>query len=257
MGTGDGSEMANHNPDSRFVHLPNNDGHLEPSEPEITEDVDTLVDQYGVGIDTHSRFIQVCVFVQSENQILRYEREFTTDWTDLTASRQWILEVIQQHYPEIHSFHYTIESTGTYHFPVLRALKGAPRVMNPLLAGATKRKTDALDARLLAHHDITGLWNESFLPGDDMEILRCIVKHCAQKRREATRFSNRIGGFLLRFGHTITSYSKIGSAYTQSIIEDMIQGKVPDAPGVCADGLIPEAQKMLDCMLKDWKKAET
>ncbi len=40
-----------------------------------------------------------------------------------------------------------IESTGCYHFAVVRALGGEPSVVNPLPTGPCRRKTDNLDAR--------------------------------------------------------------------------------------------------------------
>ena len=76
--------MANTNPDSRVVHLNN----------EFEEETEEILAEYGVGIDTHSKFIQVCVFVQHEQNVLRFEQEFTTDWADLRATQQWIQEIL-------------------------------------------------------------------------------------------------------------------------------------------------------------------
>lgn len=135
-----------------------------------------VLDLYGVGVDTHSKFIQVCVLINKDNEVQRHEREFTTDWTDLKAAAEWIRVTIGEAYDRPGKFHFTIESTGTYHCPVLRAFDGWPRVVNPLLAGGSRRKTDVLDARLLAHHDITGMWPESFIPGDDVNQLRVLLR---------------------------------------------------------------------------------
>jgi hypothetical protein len=117
---------------------------------------------YGVGIDTHSEFIAVCVMRQDGDRVVKTEQQFSTEWPSLLQARGWITNTLGL--PSDAPFWYCIESTGTYHMPVLLAFGGEPSVVNPLLAGPTRRKTDVLDARLLAHHSITGLWPCSFIP---------------------------------------------------------------------------------------------
>ena len=102
---------------------------------------------YGVGIDCHSKFIQVSVFVKHSMKFYEYRREFGTDWNSLVLAKKWVLTVITSRsdpLPDLSSssFHYCIESTSTYHMPVLLAWEGSPCVVNPTIAGATKRKTD-------------------------------------------------------------------------------------------------------------------
>lgn len=63
--------------------------------------------------------------------------------------------------------------------PVTLAFGGVPRVVNPVLTGATKRKTDVLDARLLAYHAITGMWPATFFVRQEVQTLRV----CVQLRR--------------------------------------------------------------------------
>lgn len=57
----------------------------------------------------------------------------------------------------IQPLHYVIEETSTYHMPILRVWGGIPSVINPMLAGTTKKKTDDLDAEHLSFHDLTGV----------------------------------------------------------------------------------------------------
>ena len=71
--------------------------------------------------------------------------------------------------------HYVIESTATYHHPVRVAWVGVPSIINPTLAGAAKRKTDRLDAKLLALHDQTSIWRESFIVPAEVEALRLMI----------------------------------------------------------------------------------
>lgn len=102
---------------------------------------------YGIGIDCHSKFIQVSVYVKCSQKFYEYRREFKTDWESLVFSKKWVLSVINSRsdpVPDLSSspLHYCIESTSAYHMPILLAWEGAPSVVNPTIAGATKRKTD-------------------------------------------------------------------------------------------------------------------
>ena len=134
---------------------------------------------YGVGIDCHSQFIAICVHVRNNQRIFKYMSEADTDWDSLVKSRDWVIDTIRKHsnpVPDMHQpLHYVIEATSTYHLPVLRAWGGVPSVINPMLAGATKKKTDDLDAERLSFHDLTGVWPESYVPSDDLQELRVLI----------------------------------------------------------------------------------
>jgi len=87
-----------------------------------------------------------------------------------------------------------IESTGAYHIPVLRAWKAIPCVVNPLLA-PDRRKTDVLDARILAHHSITGIWKPSLIPTESAQVLRVLWAARGEAVHAATRASNRLNKY--------------------------------------------------------------
>jgi len=87
-----------------------------------------------------------------------------------------------------------IESTGAYHMPFLRAWQAIPGVVNPLLA-PLRRKTDVLDARMLAHHSITGIWKPSFIPTESAQVLRVLWAARGEAVRAATRASNRLNKY--------------------------------------------------------------
>jgi hypothetical protein len=59
-----------------------------------------------------------------------------------------------------------IESTSTYHRPIVHALHGEfdAIIITPALAGNAKKKADKYDATLLSYHGLTGGWDTSFLP---------------------------------------------------------------------------------------------
>ena len=201
-----------------------------------------VLHNYGVGIDCHSKFIQVCILFRAPGSaahttgIHRLEKTFSTHFTDLCAARDWALSAL----PGLATpagLRYCIESTGTYHLPVLIAWGGIPSVVNPLLAGPTRRKTDVLDARLLAHHSITGMWPASFLASPDQQQLRVLWAQRREFAREATRCTNRIQNIILRFGHTYAATNPIRSDIGRSITDALLSGHAPNVPGVCPAGL--------------------
>lgn len=210
-----------------------------PPPPSPNGDVVTPLLPYGVGIDCHSKFIQVCCLVQQAGEVHRYEREFTTEWKSLQQGAAWALAQVAPADKSVdqRSLRYTIESTGTYHMPVLRAWLGVPSVVNPMLAGPTKRKTDVLDGRMLAHHSLIGLWPSSFIPSQQAECLRVLIGARSEAGRNATRCLNRINNHLLRFGHTFGRDHSMADTYSKAAVEDMIAGRLVDGPGVCPDGI--------------------
>ena len=125
---------------------------------EVQEDDDTeYVKEYGIGIDCHSKFIEVCVRYRNGRTIKKAQGHFSTCWDDLVAARDWCIDILSTKAdpaPDLSEpLHYLVESTANYHMPLCMAWQGRPTIINPTIAGATKRKTDVLDSRLLALHD--------------------------------------------------------------------------------------------------------
>ncbi len=220
-----------------------------------------IIFPYGVGVDTHSGFIQVAVIWvagarRGVHEVRREEREFATEWPQLLAAKAWVLRTLAK-IPDAakavtpDTLRYCIESTGTYHMPVLLAWRGCPSVVNPLLAGPTRRKTDVLDARLLAHHSITGLWKPSFIPTQQGQELRVIWATRAEALRRATRASNQINNIVLRFGHTFGRDCSMRSAEGEGIIADLLDGQVPKLPTVNPDGLPVSVRPRIRDLLGD------
>ncbi len=131
-----------------------------------------IIRPYGVGIDTHSKFIAVCVLIKQDGNVVRFEKNFPTAWTSMLKARDWVVSKLPNVLPNL--LEYCIESTGCYHLPVLQAFGGVPSVVNPMLAGATHRKTDKLDARMLAQQAMTGMWRRSFLARPEAQVLRVL-----------------------------------------------------------------------------------
>ncbi len=189
-------------------------------------DVAAIVRPYGVGLDCHSRFVSVCVLCQVGGEVLRYEAEFGTEIAQLAEARSWAMEKLTAHGIAHEPFTYVLESTGCYHIPVIHVLGGRACVVNPLLAGPYRRKTDRLDARTLAYHGMSGLWPISYFPSTDVIAFRVLVLRRRQLVRERTRLGNQVNNILLRFGHTLGSKGSLLTGELRGIAEDLCRGQL-------------------------------
>ena len=189
-------------------HISSNNGVEVVIQSEGNQGIEVQVlKSYGCGLDVHSRFIAVCVHVRNNNRVFKYMSDFDTDWNSLAAAREWVIDIIRKYSDPIPDLdlplHYVLEATSTYHMPVLRAWGGIPSIINPMIAGATQKKTDDLDAERLSFHDLTGVWPKSFVASDDLSELRVLIAERNRYSRLATQCSNRINNILVRFGITI------------------------------------------------------
>ena len=206
---------------------------------------------YGIGIDCHSRFIAVSVLIRRDMKFYEYRNDFSTVWDSLVRAKSWALQVIQtcsDPVPDLSSipFHYCIESTSTYHMPILLAWEGTPSIVNPTLAGAAKRKTDHLDAKLLALHDLTGVWRESYLPSVDVNELRVLISERNRFLQEATSAGNRINNIIVRFGLTAgREGSIVRNSSIRSLIEDQISDFPSSFPDICPIRLPSEVRTIV------------
>ena len=206
---------------------------------------------YGLGVDTHSKFIQVSVLIKRELKFFEYRHEFPTDWQSLVNAKSWVLQVIascSDPAPDmaLTAFHYCIESTSTYHLPVVMAWEGTPSIINPTIAGSTKRKTDVLDAKLLALHDLTGVWPESYIPSPDIKELRVLISERNRFIHEATSISNRINNVIVRFGLTIgREGSVVKNPAVRAIVEDQISEHPFPSPTLCPVPVPPDTRAVL------------
>jgi len=213
---------------------------------------------YGVGIDCHRDFIEICIMVKEGTSIHKYEGTYKTSWGQLKKACEWVETLIhKKSVPTVlpKPLRYTLESTSTYHLPVILAFEGRPSVINPLLASKTRRKTDKLDARLMAYQAMTGLWPSSFLASKEVQVFRLMMKQRNIHQANATALSNRINNYLLRFGHTIGSTGSVRGSTARAVIEDMCspgfvfqEGKysgLKEADYICPEGLPSDVKKLI------------
>lgn len=178
--------------------------------------------QYGVGVDCHSEFFQVCILIPGPETYIRYERRVDATWTALRQAHAWVLTCLARHGLDVlaDDLRYTCESTGQYHMPLCLAWKGKPAIINPSDTSHIRRKTDKLDAHRLAQHSLNGLWRESWIAPDEIQEIRVLACYRRQLMSERCRLSNRINSDLLRFGHTIGQTGKITGPKVRALIED-------------------------------------
>src|SRR5208337_2394381 len=53
--------------------------------------------RYGVGVDCHSRFFQVCVLIPDGTELVKIERKVPALWAELRAARAWLLHTLREH----------------------------------------------------------------------------------------------------------------------------------------------------------------
>lgn len=205
---------------------------------------------YGLGLDCHSRFLQISVIVLRDHKFFEYQFEVPATYASIVKAKEKCLAILRDHSdpaPDLTKpLHYTIESTGCYHVPLIMAWGDTPSVVNPLLAGATKRKTDKLDAQLLAIHDLTGIWTEFYVPPSDVQELRLLIRERNNYNKIATLTMNRIINSLLKFGYNLTlDGNVVTSLATRKIVEDLISDNPSAAVSAITPFGIPDDVKLL------------
>jgi len=193
-----------------------------PPRVEVRTDSELRLHPYGVGIDCHSKFVQVCVLDSRSGQVQRHDREFKTTWSDLGRADDWIRTLVGEK-----PYRYTLESTGCYHRPVVLRLGPKASLVNPLLAGPSRRKTDVLDAYLLAYQSLTGLWPESYIVPLAVEQVRILLALRRKELRHALRCRNTLNNVLLRYGYTFGQLSWFRREDVRALLADLLQGRTP------------------------------
>ena len=79
--------------------------------------------KFGVGIDVHSKFLVVSVLVRRDEKVVLYTKQFDTSYDDIKGAKAWAISIIER-YSDPHvvvgnDLNYCIESTSTYHMPIL------------------------------------------------------------------------------------------------------------------------------------------
>jgi transposase len=140
------------------------------------------------GLDVHKETVVVCVRLVVDGKVRREVRTFGTTTSELLTLLEWLTE--------IRCSHIAMEATGVYWRPVWHILSDGDFEM--VLANAAHiknvpgRKTDVNDATWIADLLAHGLIRSSFVPEEDFQTLRSLLRTRRQLVREQTSHVQRI-----------------------------------------------------------------
>jgi transposase len=152
------------------------------------EDTVEVLHQRCAGLDVHKKTVVAAVRLVEGNKVITEVRTFATTTAGLLALADWLTQN--------GCTHVAMEATGVYWKPVWHVLSDGE--MELVLANAAHvknvpgRKTDASDAAWLAELLAHGLIRASFVPDDQTQELRALLRTRKQLVRERSRHIQRI-----------------------------------------------------------------
>src|SRR6202795_5246257 len=173
------------------------------------------------GLDVHKATIVACVRIWTGAKVERECRTFDTTTDGLLALLAWLVEC--------RCSHVAMEATGVYWMPVWKILGEGDFTLIVANAAHIKnvpgRKTDMNDAMWIADLLACGLIKASFVPEEDVQELRSLLRTRKQLGREQTRHVQRIQKTLAEANIQLDSVlSDIMGASGRRMIEAMIAG---------------------------------
>lgn len=140
------------------------------------------------GLDVHKATVVACVRLMTGRKVTRECRTFATTTEGLLALLAWLTES--------RCTHVAMEATGVYWTPVWKILSDGDFTLIVANAAHVKnvpgRKTDMNDAMWIADLLACGLIRASFVPEEDIQELRALMRTRKQLVREQTRHVQRI-----------------------------------------------------------------
>jgi transposase len=195
------------------------------------------------GLDVHKAMIVACVRIMAGGQASRTCRTFDTTTTGLEALRDWLTEQA--------CTHVAMEATGVYWKPVWNVLSDGDFDLMVANAAHIKnvpgRKTDVNDAMWIADLVACGLIRPSFVPEEQIQQLRSLLRARKQLTREQTSHVQRIQKTLEEANIKLDSViSDILGVSGRRMIEAMISGvRDPHKLAALADRRIKASPKVL------------
>jgi transposase len=195
------------------------------------------------GLDVHKAMIVACVRLMSGGKVERECRTFETTTSGLLDLLAWLTAS--------GCTHVAMEATGVYWKPVWNILSDG--VFELILANAAHiknvpgRKTDVNDATWIADLTACGLIKASFVPEQQIQELRSMLRARKQLTREQTRHTQRIQKTLEEANIKLdTVISDIMGVSGRKMIEAMIAGvRNPAKLAALADRRIKATPKQL------------
>lgn len=173
------------------------------------------------GLDVHKDTVVACVRLMTGRKVARECRSFATTTEGLLALLAWLTES--------RCTHVAMEATGVYWTPVWKILSEGAFALIVANAAHIKnvpgRKTDMNDATWIADLLACGLIRASFVPEEDIQELRSLMRTRKQLVREQTRHVQRIQKTLEEANIKLDSViSDIMGVSGRRMIEAMIAG---------------------------------
>jgi len=140
------------------------------------------------GLDVHKATVVACIRLMADGKVAREVRTFGTTTAALLELSAWLAE------HEVR--HIAMEATGVYWKPVWHILSDGEFEL--VLANAAHiknvpgRKTDVNDATWIAELLAHGLIRASFVPGEEIQELRVLMRTRKQLVREQTSHTQRL-----------------------------------------------------------------
>jgi len=174
------------------------------------------------GLDVHKETVVACARLMTGRKMTRECRTFATTTDGLLGLLTWLTEC--------RCTHVAMEATGVYWTPVWKILSDGDFALIVANAAHIKnvpgRKTDLNDAMWIADLLACGLIKASFVPEEDIQELRALMRTRKQLVREATRHVQRIQKMLEEANIKLDSViSDIPGASGRRMIEAMIAGE--------------------------------
>ena len=147
-----------------------------------------LMHERVAGLDVHKKTVVACVRLMAGGKVTRECRKFDTTTAGLEALLNWLTES--------ECTHVAMEATGVYWKPVWNILSDG--TFELILANAAHiknvpgRKTDMNDAMWIADLVSCGLVKASFVPEQELQELRSLLRARKQLTREQTSHVQRI-----------------------------------------------------------------
>jgi len=195
------------------------------------------------GLDVHKETIVACVRVAVAGKVVRECRKFATSTAALLDLLAWLTKQ--------GCTHVAMEATGVYWKPVWNILSDGAFELIVANAAHIKnvpgRKTDVNDATWIADLMACGLIRASFVPDQDIQALRTLLRARKQLVREQTSHIQRIQKTLEEANIKLDSViSDILGVSGRRMIEAMIGGlRNPARLADLADGRIKASRKEL------------
>jgi transposase len=195
------------------------------------------------GLDVHKETVVACVRLMSGHKPARECRTFTTTTAGLEELLAWLTAN--------RCSHVAMEATGVYWTPVWKILSDGDFALMVANAAHIKqvpgRKSDMNDATWIADLLACGLIRASFVPEEDIQELRSLMRTRKQLVREQTRHVQRIQKTLEEANIKLDSViSDIMGVSGRRMIEAMIGGeRNPRRLATLADRGIKASPKQL------------